>query len=123
MSFATQLLRILLVVALAISGPGMAAPQVAMPMAPAHAVAADHGCHDNAGMAHATLDNGDGVHRHEHPGRCSSADCHCACVHMLPVLSGVFAQMPVVARTVAIPPLAQRHPDVARAHLIRPPIG
>jgi hypothetical protein len=124
MSFATRLLRILLIVVLVTSGPGMAMPQAASGMASSHAVAAHDGCHDQAGMARAASNNGDGMRGHaQHPDRCSSADCHCACGH-LQALSAASALLPIVPQRAHEPlPSARLHPDAILAHLIRPPIG
>jgi hypothetical protein len=123
MSFATRLLRILLIVALATSGPGMAMPQVTEKVVSTHA--ADSGCHAHAGMAHTTSRSDDGARGHTpHRDHCSSADCHCACGHLLQALSIPGALLPASPRrSVEILPSARLHPDAVLAHLIRPPIG
>lgn len=124
MSFATRLLRILLILALTTSGPGMAAPQIAVPIASSHVAATDRACHEHAGMANAPSGESDARGSARHPERCGSSDCHCACAHLTQAMSPACA-LPVVAaqRTLAIPSFGRRHPDAARAHLIRPPIG
>jgi hypothetical protein len=123
MSFATRLLRILLIVALATSGPGMAMPQAAM--ASSHATVADNACHDHAGMAQTTSRNDDGMRGHsQHRDHCSSSDCRCACGHLVQALSISGPLLPVVRqRAVKILSSARLHPDAVLAHLIRPPIG
>jgi hypothetical protein len=125
MSFATRLLRILLIVVLVTSGPGMAMPKPAGPAAASHAVVSDSGCHDHAGMAHTVSRNGDGMRGHpHHPADCSSASCHCACGNLLQALSGPGALLTVVTqRGHEFLPYARLHPDAVLAHLIRPPIG
>jgi hypothetical protein len=124
MSFAGRLLRILMIVALAMPGPGMAMPRV-MQLASSHATVAGSACHEHAGMAQSASSNHDGMRGHtQHPERCSSADCHCACGHLLQALSAPDVVLPVVAaRAHEILPSARLHPDATLGHLIRPPIG